>query len=60
MNFRSFCEAHDYGPIPATAGKQVKLITGIPFKNKRFVGDYASVRDEVGGYELAISNGLLH
>jgi hypothetical protein len=63
MDFKSFCEAHDYGPIPAVAGKDlwknVKLITGIPFKNKRFTGDYAAVRDEAGGYELAISNGLL-
>jgi hypothetical protein len=60
--FKAFCEAHDCGPIPAADGKelwkQTKLITGIPFKNKRFTGDYAYVRDEVDGYELAISGGL--
>lgn len=61
-NFKSFCEAHDYGPIPSADGKelwkQTKLITGIPFKNKRFTGDYAYVRDETAGYELSISGGL--
>jgi hypothetical protein len=63
MKFRLFLEASDYGPIPSEAGKelwkQVKLITGLPFKNKRFQGDYAAVRDEISGYDLAISGGLL-
>lgn len=57
------CEATDIPSIPAKEAakiwKDIKQLTGLGFKNKRFTDNYYRVQDEISRYRFSIMNGIL-